>query len=78
MYPKKLSKILIPTATIERKNDNSHNSIIHYITGACSIDASQIGLAKQTKKIDMEEILYLTKFSKSMMCRATEAQNKLS
>ena len=29
------------------------------------------------KKIDMEEILYLTKFSKSMMCRATEAQNKL-
>ena len=50
MYPKKLSKILIPTTTIERKNDNSHNSIIHYITGACSIDASQIGLAKQTKK----------------------------
>ena len=49
MYPKKLSKILIPTTTIERKNDNSHNSIIHYITGACSIDASQIGLAKQKK-----------------------------
>ena len=56
-----MSKIWVPTATfertldfrLERKNDNSHNSIIHYIThttGACAVDAVtswQIGLGKQ-------------------------------
>ena len=58
---------------IERKTDNSHNSIIHYIThttGACAVDAvtsSQIGLEKQKSY----------KFSKSMMCRAIEAQKTL-
>ena len=74
---------LLPTATIERKNDNSHNSIIHYIThatGACAVDAvtsSQISLGKQKISI-WKTFLILQNFQNPLCAGPQKPKNKLS
>ena len=74
---------LLPTATIERKNDNSHNSIIHYIThatGACAVDAvtsSQISLGKQKISI-WKTFLILQNFQNPWCAGPQKPKNKLS